>query len=470
MTAINCDCPLNIEHTLPVELRSQKLNDYFGFTADGIHFEDLNGVMVCGSPFEVANDLSLGGSPDRGAFDSFVNKYVTTDTADFAKQKRIIWTTVALTSSDQLRQRVAWALSQIIVVKPEAIGDGEYLTEAFITFYDIFVRNAFGNYRRILKEVSYSPVMAEMLTFYGSKSTDYTWRTNGNVEYADENYAREIMQLFSIGMFRLNFDGTYVKGIENAPILAYTNEDIVEYARVWTGFEGSTLRGNIESIYLSNKIDPMRINMEYRDIFPKMGLNRNYIGDGKPLCADLPYQHFLKKGATYRLLGKTSTPELLNDPTDWSTDPFAKRVKLQPNGSDSLFTKLCGSDDAVSCQFKPKIVLESNLLCSGIECSLGNLRVVEVGDGVFYEYIRVPCVYQAFFQNAKMIVRRASWGDLTCADPRTQVASAACCKNDLHPGIWKDKVSEQGKIHVKVILTLTPFSQVLGRENQVLQG
>lgn len=65
---------------------------------------------------------------------------------------------------------------------------------------DIFVRNAFGNYFDILKEVSYSPMMAEMLSYRDSKSKPYVFKTTGNVAFPDENYAREIMQVsnFSI--------------------------------------------------------------------------------------------------------------------------------------------------------------------------------------------------------------------------------------------------------------------------------
>jgi hypothetical protein len=162
-------------YDLPSSLRSQVLNDYFGFTPDAVQYTDSKGVLVCGSPYEVANDLSLGGSQSRGAFDSYNPSYTTTDAVDLTKQKRIIWTEIALWAKDQLRQRVAWALSQILVVSPTAIDDGELITESMTAYYDIFVRNAFGSYRDILKEVSYSVVMSQMLTYYGSRSTAYTW-------------------------------------------------------------------------------------------------------------------------------------------------------------------------------------------------------------------------------------------------------------------------------------------------------
>jgi uncharacterized protein (DUF1800 family) len=77
---------------------------------------------------------------------------------------------ITLSSQDQLRQRMAWALSQILVVTPNQINE-DGLSEAYLNYYDIFVRNAFGSYRDVLKEVSQSPMMAEMLSFLESKSS-----------------------------------------------------------------------------------------------------------------------------------------------------------------------------------------------------------------------------------------------------------------------------------------------------------
>lgn len=137
--------------------------------------------------------------------------------------------------------------------------------------YDIFVRHSFGNYRDILRENSYSPVMGEMLTYRDSTSTGYTWvKPEQQLEYPDENFAREIMQLFSIGLYKLNSDGT--RQTENGIyIRAYTNEEITEYARAWTGFTRNYARGNLEKRSSSdNQVDPMSIDIDYRDHFPKV--------------------------------------------------------------------------------------------------------------------------------------------------------------------------------------------------------
>ena len=93
---------------------------------------------------------------------------------------------VSLHGHDQLRQRVAWALSQILAIAfPNVMV--QLSADFYTAYYDIFVRNAFGNYRDILKEVSYSVVMGENLTYKGSKSTWYSWQVFGQLTYPDEN-------------------------------------------------------------------------------------------------------------------------------------------------------------------------------------------------------------------------------------------------------------------------------------------
>ncbi|KAI2512165.1 Protein of unknown function (DUF1501) [Fragilaria crotonensis] len=391
--------------------------------------------LVCGSPNEVANDAALGGSDYYGAFVTWAQYFSTTFDNELFKQRKYVWSSVALEASDQLRQRVAWALSQILVISPTGVRRGLTMTEIYVVYYDIFVRNAFGNYRDVLKEVSYSSLMADMLTFKGSKSTAYEFDTSGTVKYADENYAREIMQLFTIGLYRLLPNGNKVRDAQGQPIQVYSNEDIVEYARAWTGFKSQQLRGNIE-IDSENRVDPMSIDETWRDRFPKMGLNRRYVGDGYPLCADLPDKHFLSKGATYTLLGRSPMPLRQRDPADWLKDPLVRRLKLQPNGSNSLFAKLCGATTPDACRFVNRVVLDDNTPCTATECIVDTVRTVEVADGIFYEYSRPPCVYQAFYGNAKLVASPSNFLNRVCADPRTEVATTACCPANGAPRTW----------------------------------
>ena len=149
-----------------------------------------DGVITCGSVGEVANDPAFG-----GMFDAENNKEETTSDKDHEQQKTKIWTKIALESADQLRQRMAWALSQILTIVPGNI-DANTETEIYVSYYDIFVRNAFGNYFDILKEISYSPLQAEHLTYLASKSHAYIFQDEDKrVSSADENFAREISQV-----------------------------------------------------------------------------------------------------------------------------------------------------------------------------------------------------------------------------------------------------------------------------------
>ncbi len=245
-------------------------------------------TLVCGSPGEssAASDTQNSGMNPSVKISSFeiaqsdVYEPVSFEQVrrDFEHSKKDIWLSIALWSEDQVRQRMAWALSQLLAVSASPF-DGTLSTEIFISFYDIFVRNAFGSYRDVLREVAYSPMMATMLTYHKSKSQEYIWRTSRRVQFADENFAREVMQLFSIGMFKLNMDGTFERDSSGNRTLTYTNDDIEEYARVWTGFARQQLRGNIEEQEGGlNSIDPMKVFISWRDRFPKMGMDKKYVG------------------------------------------------------------------------------------------------------------------------------------------------------------------------------------------------
>ena len=193
-----------------------------------------------------------------------------------------------------------------------------------------------------------------------------------------------------------------------------------------------------------NRIDPMKIDEKWRDPFPKMGLDRKYIGDGFPLCADLPSKHFLAKGATYRLLGKSPMPEMHIDPPEWLTDKSVLRLTLEPhpNGQASLFSKLCGANRPEDCRYANLVTLDETLECNGsIECSIDTIRVAEAANGIFYEYLSPPCVFQGFYEAPKMVALRTQRRNVMCADPRTLVASTACCPGGRAiNAFWDEKV------------------------------
>lgn len=131
-----------------------------------------------------------------------------------------------ITANDQVRQRMAFALSQILVYSDAA--DSDQPTRAF--YQDILIRNALGNYRELLEEVTYSPAMGQWLTYLANRKGD---PNKGRMP--DENYAREILQLFSIGLIELNMDGTPKLDAQGQQVETYTNDDIEGLARVFTG-------------------------------------------------------------------------------------------------------------------------------------------------------------------------------------------------------------------------------------------
>jgi len=399
---------------LPNEIRLDEVAQEFGAETE----VGGGGIMVCGSPNEAANNLSLG-----QVFQVTTGR----DTAwGLDRQREYAWMQIALTANDQLRQRVAWALAQLLVIAQGAIGVHGSHTEVFMGYYDIFVRHAFGNYRDVLREISYSPLMAENLSFLQSKSAAYTWEYQQKISFADENFAREIMQLFSTGLVKLNLDGTPKVDSNGHPLLAYTNDEIMSFARIWTGFDYQQGRGNVEETSWSgNRHDPMKIQAGWRDKFPKTDMTSGYIGDGFPLCVDLPEKMFLRKGAEYRLLGASHMPELMEDDASFKNDPILKKFVLD-SGSD-LKSILCSEDANNRCQYENTVTLPTSLNCTAAECDADALRVVQVND-VHYEYVRPPCVEQTFYANAKKVIWRHREYDSSCANPLLPYASEACCE------------------------------------------
>lgn len=146
-------------------------------------------VMICGSPDEVASNPFHG---DQG-FDIVIPEsegYREKSIWELSAQRHTTWAHLSLHAADQLRMRVAWALSQIVAVGLGGSGMVFYEpTEQYISFYDIFTRNAFGNYRDVMKEFSFNKIMAEWLSFKNNKSLQYNI-DNGEEQYPDENFAR----------------------------------------------------------------------------------------------------------------------------------------------------------------------------------------------------------------------------------------------------------------------------------------
>ena len=200
-------------------------------------------------------------------------------------RKRVIWHHAAITAEDQLRQRVAWALAQIFVLG-EAGSSQPNVTEPWTHFYDIFVRHAFGHFSDILSDVTYHPTMGDYLTYVNNKKEEDVDADGIPDIFPDENYAREVMQLFTIGLWQLNSNGTFQVDAAGDPIPTYDNSDIEEFAKVFTGLRYEVARTNIE-IRSGNLIDPMRSQESWHDITEKTLLNGNKLDANQTVRQDI---------------------------------------------------------------------------------------------------------------------------------------------------------------------------------------
>jgi uncharacterized protein (DUF1800 family) len=159
--------------------------------------------------------------------------------------------TNALTQNDQLRQRVAFAFHKLIVVGGVQLNNNE--TSWFAPYLQTIDRNAFGNFRNLLFEVTLNPGMGEYLNMRGNSVVN---RANPT---PNENYAREIMQLFSIGVDVLNQDGTPVLDAQGNRLPSYDQTTISNLARVFTGWDLDVQKPWVldNTINVTNYLDPM---------------------------------------------------------------------------------------------------------------------------------------------------------------------------------------------------------------------
>jgi len=192
-----------------------------------------------------------------------------------------IWFRNSLHGDDQLRQRVAFALSEIMVVSQIGALNGHPFGLA--SYYDMLAQNAFGNYRDLIEAVTLHSSMGVYLSMLGNEKPDPV----NNIR-PDENYARELMQLFSIGLIELNQDGTPRLDAQNRQIPTYDQEIIQGFAHVYTGWTyAGAPRFHINFANAERQVTPMELWPEFHDTGPKMVLNGVTIPAGQTGDQDL---------------------------------------------------------------------------------------------------------------------------------------------------------------------------------------
>lgn len=199
------------------------------------------------------------------------------------------WTKAAI-APDQLRQRTMYSLSQLYVI---SMVDNNVMSypQGIATYMDMLGRDAFGNFRQLLEDVTLSPMMGLYLSHLGNQKED---AATGRVP--DENFAREVMQLLTIGLVELNADGTVKLDSRREPIETYSNDDVIGLARVFTGWSWSSPVKD-EASFQSNRgllvtddraLKPMEPYPQFHSTSPKVFL-------GKSIPAGTSAQESLKQ-------------------------------------------------------------------------------------------------------------------------------------------------------------------------------
>jgi uncharacterized protein (DUF1800 family) len=194
------------------------------------------------------------------------------------------WWDNAIYGNDQLRQRMAFALSEILVISQNG---GPIWTQnvALASYYDILVNNAFGNYRTLLGEVTLSPGMGQFLSLLRNN------KPNPSIGlHADQNYAREVMQLFTVGLFKLNIDGTAVVGNDGNPVPTYSQADVEGLSNVLTGWSFKSVDANTAEnswLYARDEKNPMQAYSQHHDTEAKTIIGGVTVPAGGTAASDL---------------------------------------------------------------------------------------------------------------------------------------------------------------------------------------
>lgn len=185
----------------------------------------------------------------------------------------------ALTGEDQLRQRVALALSEILVTSGQQIRQ----PYAMANYQRIFLNHAFGNFRDVLHAVTLSPAMGNFLNMVNNDKPNPARGIAPN-----ENYAREVLQLFSIGLWKLNADGTHQLDRTGAPIPIYDQNTVEGFAHIFTGWTYPPRAGATSRFPNPQNFEGAMVGFEaHHDSGPKLLLNGFIQPAGKSQAADL---------------------------------------------------------------------------------------------------------------------------------------------------------------------------------------
>ena len=248
-------------------------------------------------------------------FNWLVNSgFIAADKSSKVGMDNTLWRNL-MSAPDVLRQRVAFALSQVFVVSIEGLGAISWRNVAASAYMDMLAKNAFGNFSDLLKSVSLSPAMGAYLNMKGSVAA------TGNTS-PDENYAREVMQLFTIGLYQLNADGS--RKLQNGkPIETYQQTDVTNLAAIMTGwnFASAPTFDTTNKSTALEKLSYLNADMVHNDTYYSFSSKKKLNGAvGKYLGGSIP--------------STASGPEALNTVLEYlanhdNVGPFIGRQLIQ---------------------------------------------------------------------------------------------------------------------------------------------
>jgi uncharacterized protein (DUF1800 family) len=280
----------------------------------------------------------------------------------------MIWNQL-LAGPDQMRKRMALALSETFVVSLNSL-EAIYPSYLIAAYWDVLTAHAFGNFRQLLEALTLNAGMGAFLNTRGNLREDSRGRQ------PDENFAREVMQLFTIGLYELNPDGTHKLDANSKPVETYTQEDVTNLARVFTGYEWDYLsnggtstpvtweRNAIPSTHLAT--NPMRFNSNNHS-----RVEVNFLGtkitittpgaDALHIALDRLFYHdntgpFFARQMIQRLVTSNPTPEYVQRVATvfgnngsgvrgdlkavWTGILTDEEARAMPTAADALFGKM----------------------------------------------------------------------------------------------------------------------------------
>lgn len=231
----------------------------------------------------------------------------------------------AVNQPDQLRQRTALALSEILVVSGNVIK----LPNAMAQYQRIFLRNAFGNFRDVLRAVTLSPAMGRFLNMANNDKPNPAKGIEPN-----ENYAREVLQLFSVGLWQLNLDGSLKLDARGQPIASYDQETVEGFAHVFTGWTYAPRPGATRNRFGNPSYydQPMIAFDDHHDKGPKRLLDGVVLPGGQTAQADLEaaIDNIFNHPNVGPFIGRQLIQQLV---TANPSPAYVQRVALAFNGS-----------------------------------------------------------------------------------------------------------------------------------------